>query len=73
MRKCSDRGENHHGLKAHFILALWNPLLLISLLFYILLPNRLMFDDSEAETKKILGILAEAKLWSRFTSYHNVG
>lgn len=63
----------YQRLKAHFILVLLNPLVLISLLFYIPLQNYLMADGSEEKTEKVLGILSEAKLLRRFIPYHNVG
>lgn len=62
----------YHRLKARLILVLLNSLSLISLLFCIF-QNCLMSDGSEEKTEKVLGILSEAKLLSRFTSYHNVG
>lgn len=60
-------------LKAHFILVLLNPLSLVSLLFYSLLLNCLISDGSEEETKRLLGILSEAKLLSVFMFHHHVG
>lgn len=53
----------YQKLKAHFILALSNPLSLISPLFYLLLQNCLTPDGFEGKKiDEVLGILSEAKL-----------
>ena len=64
--------KKNQRLKAHFILVLLNPLSFISLLFYSLLLDCLISDDSEEETERLLGILSEAKLLSGFMFYHNI-
>lgn len=53
----------YQRLKAHFILALSNPLSLISPLFYLLHQSCLAPDGFEGgEKDEVLGILSEVKL-----------